>query len=90
MREWHELLLDAVFTREGGDRILRRIVKHHELAGPDIRFIEARMAHMEGRQEQARTILAECLREFPRDPGFLELAGRLRRPGRGMGAGRGE
>lgn len=79
LRGWHELLLDSLFERERGDGLkpIRRIVAHRGLDGPDVRFIEARLAHLEGREEKARAALAVCLTEIPGDPGVADLAARL-------------
>lgn len=70
---WHELLFERLFDTEAEDR-LDRLVRHGALAGPELLFVQAKLAHRRGNADQAQKLMREALEKLPGHQGFLEFA----------------
>ena len=70
---WHSLLLDRLIDSEAEDR-LDRIVAHRALAGPEVAYLDARLADRRGDRERARGLMEQCLEKLPGHTEFLEFA----------------
>ncbi len=71
LAEWHDLLLDRLDGSEAEDR-LDRLASHPALGGPELTFMQARLAHRRGDTDAARKLIRACLEELP---GHEEFAG---------------
>ena len=69
LAEWHFLLLERLAGSEAEDR-LDRLAGHPALGGPELTFIQARLAQLRGDTDTARTLAQECLAELPGHDGF--------------------
>jgi hypothetical protein len=76
---FHELLFERLAGTEADDR-LDRIATHPALAGPELLFFRARLAHRRGDLEAARRLASACLVERPGHDGFLEFANQIHAP----------
>jgi hypothetical protein len=76
---WHLLLLDHLAGTEAEDR-LDRLTRHSALGGPDLRFLQAQLAHRRGDLDTAHSALCQCLAELPGHPDFLQLATEIGAP----------
>lgn len=47
LAEWHGMLLDRLYGSEA-ERLLDRLAVHRALAGPELTFLQARLAHVHG------------------------------------------
>ena len=73
LAEWHFLLLERLAGSEAEDR-LDRLAGHPALGGPELTFIQARLAQLRGDTDTARTLAQECLAELPGHDGFADFA----------------
>lgn len=73
LAEWHSLLLERLVGSEAEDR-LDRLATHPALGGPELAFIQARLAQLRGDTSTARTLAQECLAELPGHDGFADFA----------------
>ncbi len=73
LTEWHSLLLERLAGSEAEDR-LDRLATHPALGGPELTFIQARLAQLRGDTGTARTLAQECLAELPGHDGFADFA----------------
>lgn len=73
LAEWHALLLERLVGSETEDR-LDRLVRHPALAGPELTFLQARLAGERGDLDGARKLAEDCLRQLPGHQGFVEFA----------------
>ena len=82
LAEWNELVLDHLHGTDAED-CLNRLVRHPALKGPEHIFLKARLAYMQGDQDQAQQLLKKCLKTSPGHRGFLAFAGQIGLPSAG-------
>jgi hypothetical protein len=70
---WHETLLDR-FAGTPEDELLDRLVASHALAGPELIFLDARIAERRGAVSRAAALVAKCLKELPGHQAYLDFA----------------
>ena len=73
LAEWHFLLLERLAGSEAENR-LDRLAGHPALGGPELTFVQARLAQLRGNIDAARTLTQECLAELPGHDGFADFA----------------
>ncbi|MFD2468036.1 hypothetical protein [Amycolatopsis silviterrae] len=73
LAEWHGLLLDRLPGYDAGDR-LDRLTGHRSLGGPELTFLQARLARQRGDLDRARKLVRECLDLLPGHHAFQEFA----------------
>lgn len=73
LAEWHSMLLDHLIHSEY-EPLLDRLVGHPGLAGPELTFLQARLAHLRGDDSTARRLVTTCRRRLPGHPDFREFA----------------
>ena len=79
LTEWHSLLLDWLQFTEAEDR-LDRLAEHPALGGPELKFLQARLARQRGDVNLARQLVRQSLEVLPRHAGFLDFAAEIDRP----------
>lgn len=72
LAEWHRILLPRLI--EDDDTAADRLVTHPALGGPDLTFLQARLARLRGDLAQARKLVQAALAEQPGNTDFLALA----------------
>jgi hypothetical protein len=73
LASWHKLLLDH-FAAGPEDELIDRLAASPGLAGPELTFLRALIAERRGQRAQAAALVAECLKELPGHPAYLNLA----------------
>jgi hypothetical protein len=73
LARWHALLLERLVGSEAEDR-LDRLVRHPAFAGPELRFLQARLARERDDLDGARKLVEECLQQLPGHQGFAGFA----------------
>ena len=73
LAEWHSLLLERLAGSEAEDR-LDRLAGHPALGGPELTFVQARLAQLRGDTNAARTLTEACLGRLPGHEGFADFA----------------
>jgi hypothetical protein len=73
LAEWNALLLERLVGSEAEDR-LDRLVRHPAFAGPELTFLQARLARQRDDLEGARKLVEDCLLQLPGHQGFAEFA----------------
>lgn len=73
LARWHQLLLERLTDYDAGD-LLDKLVAHPALAGPELTFLQARLAHLRGDSDRARKLVHQSLEKLPGHQGFLDLA----------------
>jgi hypothetical protein len=73
LTEWHSLLLERLAGSEAEDR-LDRLAEHPALGGPELTFVQARLAQLRGDANTARTLTEACLGRLPGHEGFADFA----------------
>jgi len=73
LAEWHSLLLERLTGSEAEDR-LDRLAGHAALGGPELTFLQARLAQLRGDTEAARTLTEACLGRLQGHDGFADFA----------------
>ena len=73
LSSWHELLPDH-FGAGPEAELLDRLAASPGLAGPELTFLQARIAERRGDRAQATTLVTQCLQELPGHPAFLDFA----------------
>jgi hypothetical protein len=73
LAEWHLLLLGRLVDSEDAER-LDRLARHPALAGPELTFLQARLAHQNGDLGGACRLVHESLLALPGHEGFLSFA----------------
>jgi hypothetical protein len=73
LSRWHDMLVNHLTGTGAGDR-LDRLVNHPAFAGPDIKFLRARLARHRDDLAGARKLIRECLDELPGSYEFLAFA----------------
>jgi hypothetical protein len=79
LAEWHMLLLQRLADSEAEDR-LDRLAAHPALGGPELLFLQARLAHQRGDVSRARSLVHESLTQLPGHRGFLDFASEVGAP----------
>lgn len=73
LAEWHGLLLDRLADTEAEDR-LARLVHHPALGGPELTFLQARLAYQRRDLDNARSLVYASLEVLPGHADFLDFA----------------
>jgi hypothetical protein len=73
LAKWHLLLLDRLMDTDAEDR-LDRLTSHGALSGPELGFLQARLAHQRGDLRTARSLVRESLQRLPGHRDFLTFA----------------
>lgn len=73
LAEWHDALMSRLVDYDGDDS-LDRLVSHPALAGPEVAFLQARLAQRRNDMSSARDLVYKSLETLPGHAGFLELA----------------
>lgn len=73
LAEWHDLLLDRLDGSEAADR-LDQLASHPALGGPELTFVQAKVARRRGDAEAARKLARAGLEDLPRHEGLLGFA----------------
>ncbi len=73
LAEWNNLLLDRLADLDADDRI-DRLTCHPALGGPELQYLQSRLAHRRGDLGRARDLMKRCLRARPGHPDFLQFA----------------
>ena len=79
LAEWHCLLLERLIGSEAEDR-LDRLARHPALGGPELEFLQARLAHQRGDVSSARSLVQAALQQLPGHQGFLDFAAEIGAP----------
>lgn len=73
LSEWNALLVERL-TGSEHQQLLDRLVTHKALAGPDLTFLQARLARERGDVHTARTLAQRCLTSSPGDRQYRAFA----------------
>lgn len=73
LAEWHVMLLERLAGSEAEDR-LDRLACHPALGGPELVFLQARLARERNDLDGARKLVEDCLRQLPGHQGFAAFA----------------
>lgn len=73
LSEWHDMLFGKMVGYGVEDR-LDRLVHHAALGGPELTFLQARLAHQRGDVDGARRLVHQSLEKLPGHEGFLAFA----------------
>jgi hypothetical protein len=73
---WHDMLIKHL-AGTGDARLLDRLVSHPALDGPQVSFLRARIARLDGDLATARKLVADCLEELPGSTEFHEFAAQI-------------
>jgi hypothetical protein len=73
LAEWHAALIQRLADTEAED-LLDKLTNHPALAGPELDFIRARLAHQRGDLEAARALMTIALTELPGHGEMLTFA----------------
>lgn len=76
LAEWHLLLLERLTDHDAGDR-LDKLVTHPALDGPELTFLQARLAHQRNDLARARDLAHQSLEKLPGHQGFLDFAAEI-------------
>ena len=79
LAEWHGLLLDKLVDYRVEDR-LDRLIGHPAVGGPELTFLQARLAHRRGEIDAARRLVHQSLEKLPGHQGFLDFAVKIGAP----------
>lgn len=79
LAEWHARVLERLVDGEAADRV-DRLATHSALAGPELTFLQAQLAHRRGQLGRARDLTHESLTHLPGHSGFLEFAAEIAAP----------
>jgi len=79
LAEWHLLLLRRLADAAAEDR-LDRLTRHPALGGPELAFLQARLAHQRGDVSSARSLVHEGLQRVPGHAGLLDFATEIDAP----------
>jgi len=77
--EWHDMLFARLVGYGVEDR-LDRLIHHAALGGPELTFLQARLAHQRGDVDGARRLVHQSLETLPGHDGFLDLAREIGAP----------
>jgi len=73
LSEWNALLVERLAGSDH-EELLDRLVAHPALAGPELTFLQARLARERGELETADTLVQRCLTSLPGHPEYRILA----------------
>ncbi|MDY7087557.1 MAG: hypothetical protein SYR96_20880 [Actinomycetota bacterium] len=73
LAEWHAALIQRLADTEAED-LLDKLTNHPALAGPELEFIRARLAHQRRDLEAARALMTNALTELPGHREMLTFA----------------
>jgi hypothetical protein len=73
LAEWHAVLIDRLLTYEADDR-LTSLTEHPALGGPELTYLQARLAHRRGAISHARELMHKSLEKLPGHQQFLDFA----------------
>lgn len=76
---WHEMLVDRLAHSEA-EGLLDRLAAHPALDGPELAFVQARLAHVRGEVDRARELVHGCLDQLPGHQGYLGFAEHIGAP----------
>ena len=79
LSEWHLLLVQNLVDSDHEDR-LDRLAGHPALAGPEHKYLQARIADERGERERARRLIHEGLTSLPGHRGVHEFAREIGAP----------
>jgi hypothetical protein len=79
LADWHSQVLEHLVDGEAADRV-DRLATHPALAGPELTFLQAQLAHRRGQLGRARDLTRESLTHLPGHSGFLEFAAEIAAP----------
>jgi hypothetical protein len=79
LAEWHLMLIDRLSGSAAEDR-LDRLARHSALGGPELRFLQAQLAHQRDDLAGARSLVHESLQKLPGHAGFLDFATQIGAP----------
>lgn len=76
LSEWNAILVERLV---GSDQegLLDRLVAHPALAGPELTFVQARLARERGDLDTASALVGQCLKPLPGHPEFRQFADEL-------------
>jgi hypothetical protein len=72
LASWHDLLLQKLDDADGD--MLDRLSTHPALGGPELTFLQARLAHQRGDHDNARALIQTALTALPGHQDFLAFA----------------
>jgi hypothetical protein len=73
LSEWNAVLVERLVGSDH-EGLLDRMVTHPALAGPELTFVQARLARERGDREAAGALVRRCLKSLPGHPGFRRFA----------------
>jgi hypothetical protein len=76
---WHGMLLDRLVHSEA-EGLLDRLAVHPALTGPELTFLQARLAYRHDDADRARKLVRECLEALPGHRDFQDFAKRIGAP----------
>jgi hypothetical protein len=79
LSEWHDMLFGKLVGYGVEDR-LERLVHHAALGGPELTFLQARLAHQRGDVDGARRLVHQSLENRPGHDAFLDFANEIGAP----------
>lgn len=79
LAEWHGSMLDR-FLHSEADGLLDRLADHPALGGPELLYLQARLAHQRDDLDRARHLVQQALETLPGHRGFLDLADSIGAP----------
>ena len=78
LSEWHDMLFGKLVGYGAEDR-LDRLIRHAALGGPELTFLQARLAQQRGDVDGARRLVHQSLEKRPGHEAFLDFAFEIRR-----------
>lgn len=79
LAEWHLLLFESLVTSDAENQ-LDRLVRHPALGGPELGFLQARLAYQRDDVSSARDLMQEALQRLPGHQQFLDFATEIGAP----------
>ena len=79
LSEWHDMLFGKLVGYGAKDG-LDRLIRHAALGGPELTFLQARLAHQRGDVDGARHLVHQSLEKRPGHEGFLDFAREIGAP----------
>lgn len=76
---WHLMLLERLEHSDAEEQ-LDRLVEHSSLGGPELTYLQARLARQRGDEDTARTLIQQCLQKLPGHQDFLDFAAEINAP----------
>jgi hypothetical protein len=79
LAKWHDLLISKL-TGSEVENLLDKLVAHPALGGPELTFVQAKLAYQRGDPKGARPLVYDCLKDLPGHQGFLDFAADIGAP----------